>query len=199
MPQGLPHAHRRLPRSSPIAVVDRSRRRTQQLERGDARPVDQAAGRRRSRTATGRSTRSSDRQAGTSRSRQRNDRVLPPPVPADHPDVPRDHAGRRSSIMHSCPAARSSGRSCATRWRRRRGRRRRPAARGGVELPQDAIEEIRATTASTSRCTSATRSGSGTSLHLDLGNSYIYQDPVWDVIKSRFPDLDLPRPDRVSS
>jgi microcin C transport system permease protein len=24
-------------------------------------------------------------------------------------------------------------------------------------------------------------------LHLDLGNSYIYQDPVWDVIKSRFP------------
>ena len=33
-------------------------------------------------------------------------------------------------------------------------------------------------------------------LHLDLGNSYIYQDPVWDVIKSRFPDLDLPRADR---
>lgn len=24
-------------------------------------------------------------------------------------------------------------------------------------------------------------------VHLDLGNSYIYQDPVWDVIKSRFP------------
>ena len=24
-------------------------------------------------------------------------------------------------------------------------------------------------------------------LHLDLGNSYRYQDPVWDVIKSRFP------------
>jgi microcin C transport system permease protein len=24
-------------------------------------------------------------------------------------------------------------------------------------------------------------------LHLDLGTSYIYQDPVWDVIKSRFP------------
>ena len=24
-------------------------------------------------------------------------------------------------------------------------------------------------------------------LHLNLGNSYIYQDPVWDVIKSRFP------------
>ena len=24
-------------------------------------------------------------------------------------------------------------------------------------------------------------------LHLDLGRSYIYQDPVWDVIKSRFP------------
>ena len=24
-------------------------------------------------------------------------------------------------------------------------------------------------------------------LHLDLGNSYIYQDPVWDVIKARFP------------
>ena len=24
-------------------------------------------------------------------------------------------------------------------------------------------------------------------LHLDLGNSYLYQDPVWDIIKSRFP------------
>jgi microcin C transport system permease protein len=24
-------------------------------------------------------------------------------------------------------------------------------------------------------------------LHLDLGTSYLYQDPVWDVIKSRFP------------
>ena len=24
-------------------------------------------------------------------------------------------------------------------------------------------------------------------LHLDLGNSYVYQDPVWDVIKQRFP------------
>jgi microcin C transport system permease protein len=24
-------------------------------------------------------------------------------------------------------------------------------------------------------------------LHLDLGRSYIYEDPVWDVIKSRFP------------
>ena len=24
-------------------------------------------------------------------------------------------------------------------------------------------------------------------VHLDLGNSYIYQEPVWDVIKSRFP------------
>jgi microcin C transport system permease protein len=24
-------------------------------------------------------------------------------------------------------------------------------------------------------------------LHLDLGRSYTYQDPVWDVIKSRFP------------
>jgi microcin C transport system permease protein len=24
-------------------------------------------------------------------------------------------------------------------------------------------------------------------LHLDLGNSYVYQDPVWDVIRTRFP------------
>src|SRR5258708_4983773 len=23
--------------------------------------------------------------------------------------------------------------------------------------------------------------------HLDLGRSYVYQDPVWDVIKARFP------------
>ena len=34
-------------------------------------------------------------------------------------------------------------------------------------------------------------------LHLDLGRSYIYQDPVWDVIKSRFPDLDLSGLDRI--
>ena len=26
-------------------------------------------------------------------------------------------------------------------------------------------------------------------LHLNLGRSYIYQDPVWDVIKARFPDF----------
>src|SRR6185369_8047471 len=24
-------------------------------------------------------------------------------------------------------------------------------------------------------------------MHLNLGNSYVYQDPVWDVIKARFP------------
>jgi microcin C transport system permease protein len=24
-------------------------------------------------------------------------------------------------------------------------------------------------------------------LHLNLGRSYVYQDPVWDVIKARFP------------
>ncbi len=60
--------------------------------------------------------------------------------------------------------------------------------RGAQSLPEDAIEEIRsATTASTSRCTSATRSGSGTSSTSISARPYIYQDPVWDVIKSRFP------------
>ena len=36
-------------------------------------------------------------------------------------------------------------------------------------------------------------------VRLDLGTSYVYQDPVWDVIKSRFPDFDFSRPHRVSS
>ena len=40
---------------------------------------------------------------------------------------------------------------------------------------------------STSRFTSATCEWLWNVVHLDLGNSYIYQDPVWDVIKSRFP------------
>ena len=70
------------------------------------------------------------------------------------------------------------------------GVRRRAAS--GMDLPAEAIEEIRqyygfdkpvhiryATVAVEPRCIS------------NLGNSYIYQDPVWDVIKSRFPDFDL--------
>ncbi len=62
------------------------------------------------------------------------------------------------------------------------------AMRGGVEIPQEAIERDPAgTTASTSPCTFGTAHWLWNVLHLDLGNSYVYQDPVWDVIKARFP------------
>ena len=61
------------------------------------------------------------------------------------------------------------------------------SGRGSEALPRT-LEEIRSgSTGSTSRCTSATPKWLWNVVHLDLGTSYIYQDPVWDVIKSRFP------------
>ena len=63
----------------------------------------------------------------------------------------------------------------------RRGARRAVAARGRDRA------DPRGTTASTSRCTSATRSWLWNVAPPRPRHSYIYQDPVWDVIKSRFP------------
>jgi microcin C transport system permease protein len=59
--------------------------------------------------------------------------------------------------------------------------------RGGEELPQEAIEEIRRYYGFDKPVYIRYGAWLWNILHLNLGNSYIYQDPVWDVIKSRFP------------
>ena len=59
--------------------------------------------------------------------------------------------------------------------------------RGDVALPQDAIDEIRKYYGFDKPVSVRYVQWLWKVVHLDLGTSYIYQDPVWDVIKSRFP------------
>jgi microcin C transport system permease protein len=65
------------------------------------------------------------------------------------------------------------------------------AAGGGnrmdVELPAEAIEQIRQYYGFDKPVHIRYALWLWNVLHLNLGNSYIYQDPVWDVIKTRFP------------
>ena len=60
-------------------------------------------------------------------------------------------------------------------------------ARGGAALPAEAIEQIRAYYGFDKPIHTRYVQWLWKVLHLDLGTSYIYQDPVWDVIRSRFP------------
>ena len=60
-------------------------------------------------------------------------------------------------------------------------------SRGGVEIPQEAIDEIQRYYGFDKPVLVRYASWLWKVLHLDLGRSYVYQDPVWDVIKSRFP------------
>ena len=60
-------------------------------------------------------------------------------------------------------------------------------ARSGVEIPQEAIEEMKRYYGFDKPVHIRYAQWLWNVLHLDLGRSYIYQDPVWDVIKSRFP------------
>ena len=60
-------------------------------------------------------------------------------------------------------------------------------ATGVTSLPQDAIDQIRAYYGFDKPVHTRYLQWLWKVLHLDLGTSYIYQDPVWDVIKSRFP------------
>src|SRR5262245_526394 len=57
----------------------------------------------------------------------------------------------------------------------------------GVEIPAEAIEEMRQYYGFDKPVHIRYALWLWNVLHLNLGNSYIYQDPVWDVIKSRFP------------
>jgi microcin C transport system permease protein len=61
------------------------------------------------------------------------------------------------------------------------------AARGGASLPQEAIDQIRAYYGFDKPVHIRYIQWLWKVLHFDLGTSYIYQDPVWDVIRSRFP------------
>ena len=60
-------------------------------------------------------------------------------------------------------------------------------ARGAAALPAEAIEQIRAYYGFDKPIHTRYVQWLWKVLHLDLGTSYIYQDPVWDVIRSRFP------------
>jgi len=65
------------------------------------------------------------------------------------------------------------------------------AQRGGgrmdTELPQDAIDELTRYYGFDKPVYTRYGLWLWNVLHLNLGRSYIYQDPVWDVIKARFP------------
>jgi microcin C transport system permease protein len=56
-----------------------------------------------------------------------------------------------------------------------------------VALPEDAVEEIRRYYGFDKPVHVRYGQWLWNVLRLDLGTSYIYQDPVWDVIKARFP------------
>jgi len=61
------------------------------------------------------------------------------------------------------------------------------SGRGSTALPEEQVEEIRRYYGFDKPVHVRYAKWLWNVLHLDLGNSYIYQDPVWDVIKSRFP------------
>ena len=61
------------------------------------------------------------------------------------------------------------------------------AGRVTTSLPEEAIEEIRRYYGFDKPVHIRYGQWLWNVLHLNLGNSYIYQDPVWDVIKARFP------------
>jgi microcin C transport system permease protein len=56
-----------------------------------------------------------------------------------------------------------------------------------VQLPAEAIEEMRRYYGFDKPVYTRYALWLWNLAHLDLGRSYVYQDPVWDVIKSRFP------------
>ena len=60
-------------------------------------------------------------------------------------------------------------------------------AQFGTEIPPEALEEMRRFYGFDQPVHIRYATWLWNVLHLDLGRSYTYQDPVWDVIKSRFP------------
>lgn len=60
-------------------------------------------------------------------------------------------------------------------------------SQGASSLPEEAVEEIKRYYGFDKPVHIRYVQWLWKVLHLDLGRSYVYQDPVWDVIKSRFP------------
>jgi microcin C transport system permease protein len=58
---------------------------------------------------------------------------------------------------------------------------------GGTEIPPDALEELKRFYGFDQPVHIRYVTWLGNVLRLDLGTSYVYQDPVWDVIRTRFP------------
>src|SRR5262245_5558157 len=61
------------------------------------------------------------------------------------------------------------------------------AMRGGLEIPQEAIDEITRYYGFDKPVYIRYASWLWKVLHFDLGQSYVYQEPVWQIIKARFP------------
>ena len=61
------------------------------------------------------------------------------------------------------------------------------SGRGPQVLPADAVEELRRYYGFDKPVHVRYGQWLWNVLHLDLGRSYVYQEPVWDVIRSRFP------------
>src|SRR5437867_11393529 len=61
------------------------------------------------------------------------------------------------------------------------------STRGAASLPEEAVQEIRKYYGFDKPLHIRYVQWLWKVLHLDLGTSYVYQDPVWVVIKSRFP------------
>ena len=59
--------------------------------------------------------------------------------------------------------------------------------RSAIEIPEEEVQEIRRYYGFDKPVYVRYAQWLWNVLHLNLGNSYIYQDPVWDVIKARFP------------
>lgn len=57
----------------------------------------------------------------------------------------------------------------------------------GTEMPPDAVDELRRFYGFDKPVHIRYLNWLGNVARLDLGTSYVYQDPVWDVIRSRFP------------
>ena len=57
----------------------------------------------------------------------------------------------------------------------------------GTELPPDALEELKRFYGFDKPVHIRYLTWLGNVLRFDLGTSYVYQDPVWEVIRSRFP------------
>ncbi len=185
-------------RDMPVAVVDRPAEERSSSRRRMKRPVDEAR-----RWAESRTQYWLEFAKRASRARQPAASAMTgyfhPPAAADHPDLPRDHAG---GVRHHALRAGRTGRAADHAlqdgaWRRKAA----AAAAVGQSawrfLPEahrgdEAVLRLRQAGAHPLRAC-----GCGTSLHLDLGTLLHLPGSGLGRHQVAFPDLDLPRPHRL--